>query len=196
MTIEYYLARFDEIDHTDDEARESLFTAFRDAARENPGALTSAVRTVPLDRYTHLHEVYEALSVDSKIHGPFFVAEAIRLLDALSDASNGRHPLEALEAFEYVEDETSRRGIYQALESRAGDPAPHVRRAVAWVLPNFHDTLSPDQRRLYERLSEDEDWRVRVLARCAINEYDGRPLEAGLSLRDKVRQRIRDVHDW
>ena len=43
---------------------------------------------------------------------------------------------------------------------------------------------------------EDDDWRVRVLAQVALNEYAGCPLYDRVDLLDELRMKVSELHDW
>jgi len=173
---------------------EGVLQQLRDAARRDPAAFGEAVRSIPLDSGSRLYWVYAALAPVATEHAGFLVAEVRRLIEALRDRTRGRHLVEAIEGLKGIRDDALQATLCDELVRHATSDSARVRRAVAWLVPDFDP--AGRNRQTLQLLAADPDWRVRVLAAYALEEYDGAPLGSTLRWQDALRARLRDVWDW
>ena len=122
--------------------------------------------------------------------------EVHRLLDALEDPDNGTNPHRALEGLYTVDDPSLQEKIKEAMLEHVRSESVRARRAVVSQLPCCEDSLSPEVQEVLVRYTEDQDWRVRVLAQQALNEEEGDYTNTGVRWTDRLRMRVFDVHHW
>jgi len=173
------------------ENRNEIYRHFRVIAKNNRKDLEELTSSITLNEDSCLFEIYEALSEDSLEYERFYIAELERLLQMAENEPNNLNIYETLEAYSFiaVKNIASLNSAIKAhLKNVMNSSHTPIRRISTWMLGEFIDKNSKEEiALLYEKLTNDTDWRVRNMASISLKDiFPGNP-NYDLKIVDKIK---------
>lgn len=167
-----HLQQLYDVRSVDDE--EAIYAKIRDVANQDRDAFIEEVRQLPLDEYSLLHDIYEALSYEAAAWQGFFLEELDRILALAQSSPNPAQVLSPLDEFFLLsleEDDQLHQSIQDRLYDNLDDGHVLVRRKCVVLLGDFVGPRDFKELDKLEKITQaDPDWRVRYLAYQALED--------------------------
>lgn len=171
-----------------DQERSEIYKHIRKLAVEHPEKFRSLLSEFPLNEDSALFEIFEALGENCIEFTTLIISEINRLLEASKNPDTRVYPFIALGGFHKVNDPQVRREIESNVLGYTESNFINTRRTVINLIIDQKYENSILLREKMEKLSNDSDWKVRVLARKYLNKKQ--------SLVDQVKTKFSDPMFW
>jgi len=193
-----YFEKLNDSFDLEDGERENLLSEFRQLVTRNRSDFLTAISDIPATDGELLFHVYDSLSKDSSNWQDFFINELNRLFSAAESAKDPRSVFLGIDGFELLNNENDSdfsKRIRQIIVDKINNSKnARIRRVATWLLGDFIYLGNDYEIQLLGKLKSDSDWRVRYFAYQILNELNGRSLENGIPILDRLRDKLFGVY--